>query len=155
MIFFAENRRRRAERSSRPPKPDPLHAQAPRWRAHLAGVRGGPPGLAAEVLLLAGLDMGYDARVVWDATPIGAGRRAWAQVLFTRPRTNEDDSPLTVGIPRGEADLLLGFDRTESLRAVSGSAGVAHAPRTCAVVNLGLFDDELDTKRAKNATTTW
>lgn len=130
----------------RPPRPEPIHGRQAQWRAHMAGLRGEPPGVAAWALFHAGRTMGYQVSGVVDPTPIGPGRRAWAQVLFTRPGREEDPVPLAAGVPYGEADLLLGLDGAEALRAIDreGSLRVANFDRTCAVVNLGAFEDERD-----------
>ncbi|MGA1400063.1 MAG: hypothetical protein ACO38P_06720, partial [Phycisphaerales bacterium] len=119
------------------PTPRPIHANSSRWRVHLAGYRGGAPGVVAQILSEAGRLMGYRVRAVGDPTPIGPGRRAWAQVLFTRSRLGEE-TPLEPAIPQGEADLLLGLDPTESLRAIGPDPWlrVASPDRTSAVVNL-------------------
>lgn len=116
--------------------PRPIHAASSRWRAHLAGYRGGAPGVAAQILCEAGRVMGYRVRAVWDPTPIGPGRRAWAQVLFTSAGRGEEP-PLEAAIPQGEADLLLGLDPIESLRAVGPDPWlrVASPDRTHAVIN--------------------
>ena len=88
--------------------------------------------------------MNYHVRCLHDPTPIGSGRRAWAQVLFTRSRQDAGPSPLTVRIPYGEADLLAGLDAAEALRAIDPAEGlrVANLDHTYAVVNLGPFADE-------------
>lgn len=132
----------RNKASTRLDLPAPRHARQSAWRAHLAGVRGGEPGLAARVLRDAGRIMGYDVRMHNDPTFIGAGRRAWTQMLFTQRTTGEAQLPIVGAIPYGEADLLLGLDRDESVRAISpnDTLRVAHADRTCAVVNCGWFD---------------
>jgi len=124
--------------------PLPLHGKSGQWRAHLAGFRREPPGVAAEVLCQAGRHMGYHVRCVHDPSPIGAGRRAWAQVLFTKPRDHEPTSTMTASIPYGEADLLLGLDGQESLRAISPDhfLRVAQPERTHLVANVGSFNDE-------------
>lgn len=124
------------------PAPKPRHAAAARWRAHLAGYRGDSPGVLAGVLCEAGAIMGYRVRATWEPTPIGAGRRAWAQVLFTRDGAVET-APLVAGIPYGEADLLLGIDPEETLRALGPDPNlrVAAPGRTHAVVNLAAAPD--------------
>ncbi len=127
----------RGDEASGVPTPRPIHAAHSRWRAHLAGYRGGAPGVAAQILCEAGRLMGYRVRAVWDPTPIGPGRRAWAQVLFTRAGRGEEP-PLEPAIPQGEADLLIGLDPIESLRAIGPDPWlrVASPERTSAVVNL-------------------
>ncbi len=124
------------------PTPRPIHANSSRWRAHLAGYRGGAPGVGTQILCEAGRLMGYRVRATWDPTPIGPGRRAWAQVLFTRARLGEEP-PLEPAIPQGEADLLLGLDPIESLRAIGPDPWlrIASPDRTTAVVNLAPLAD--------------
>lgn len=126
----------RGDEASGVSSPRPIHAASSRWRAHLAGYRGGAPGVAAQILCEAGRVMGYRVRAVWDPTPIGPGRRAWSQVLFTRVGRG-DEPPLEAAIPQGEADLLLGLDPIESLRAVGPDPWlrVASSERTHAVIN--------------------
>lgn len=126
--------------------PRPLHGAQGIWRCHLAGIRGRDHGFAADVLLEAGRLMGYHVRAVHDPEPIGPRRGAWAQVLFTKPRAEERAPTLTAQIPWGEADLLIGADPVETLRAVGGDARlrVAAPDRTHAVVNSGLLDDQFD-----------
>ncbi|MFO0875603.1 MAG: hypothetical protein U0575_16785 [Phycisphaerales bacterium] len=104
--------------------------------------------MIADVLIDAGRAMGYHVRCVQDPTPIGPGRRAWAQVLFTRPRPDEPAPPLTAQIPYGEADLLIGVDALETLRALGPDPAlrVAAPDRTTATVNDGLLDDQLDAR---------
>jgi indolepyruvate ferredoxin oxidoreductase len=130
------------DESSGVPLPRPVHAAAGRWRGHLAGYRGDSPGVAAAILCEAGRAMGYRVQATWEPAPIGRGRRAWAQVLFTRG--GGDAAPLVAGIPYGEADLLLGLDPEETLRALGPDPllRVASSDRTHAVVNLGAWEDQ-------------
>lgn len=136
----------RGDPASRLAPPRPEHGQRGWWRAHLAGVRGRAPGIAAEVLVDAGRAMGYHVRCIGDPTSLGPGRRAWSQVLFTRPRSDEPSPALVASIPYGEADLLLGIDPLETLRALGPDAAlrVAASDRTMAAVNDGLLDDQRD-----------
>jgi Pyruvate/2-oxoacid:ferredoxin oxidoreductase gamma subunit len=124
--------------------PKPVHALSAQWRAHLAGFRGAGPGVAATALCEAGRRMGYQVRSLHDPTPIGRGRRAWAQVLFTRPQPDKGPLPITARIPFGEADLLLGLDSAEAMRAVdaAGDLRVANLDQTYVVANVGAFGDE-------------
>ena len=128
------------------PAPVPVHADSPSWSVHIAGLRGPSPGLAARALMLAGSKMGYHVHARMLPGPIGAGRRAWAQVSFSRPRTEQESSQVSSTIPWGEADLMLGLDRVESLLAVSPDEPlrVASQQRTRGVINIGLFEDQLD-----------
>ncbi|HMN96651.1 MAG TPA: hypothetical protein PKC43_09420 [Phycisphaerales bacterium] len=131
---------------SRLAPPRPVHAGQGAWRCHLAGTRDDPPGIAGEVLLEAGHMMGYHVRSIHDPTPIGPGRAAWTQVLFMRPRPGEPLPTLAAQIPWGEADLLIGVDAIETLRAVDDDPllRVGAPERMWAVVNAGLLDDQLD-----------
>ncbi len=134
--------RRRA--AAAPGRPEPRHAQASQWRVHLAGWRGEAPGVVARVLADAGRRMGYHVRLRHDPQPLGPGRRAWTQVLFTRPRREQEPPPITARIPYGEADLLLGLDAGEALRAIDPALAlrVAATDRTAIVVNSGAFIDD-------------
>ena len=103
--------------ADRLPVPAPLHAKASQWRVHLAGYRGEPPGVAARVLCDAGRTMGYHIGCIHDPTPIGAGRRGWAQVLFTRPR--DDQSPFAVSPHHQFPDQQPSHDRLTGARIIS------------------------------------
>ena len=133
------------------PMPTPIHGKQARWRVHLAGFRGQPPGVAATVLSLAGRSMGYAVKSICEPDPVGAGRKAWSQVLFTGSRDDDSPVPITTRVPFGEADLLLGLDYCEALRALGSDPAlrVARANRTSAVVNSGLFDDQADSEQTK------
>lgn len=132
------------------PVPTPRHGDAACWRIHLAGLRGGPPGVALRLLEAAGTSMDYHVRWTMDPTPIGPGRNAWAQLVFMRQRDDIGDLPTGARIPFGEADVLLGFDRPATLRAVATdpTLRVASSNRTAAVINTGNFQDQLDLKQA-------
>ena len=133
----------------RPGLPRFLHAEAGRWRAHLAGWRGDAPGLAAWVLCEAGRAMGYRVQSSFQTTPVGPGRRAWSQVLFTRLQAGE--ASLAAQTPYGEADLLLGMDAVETLRAIGPDPflRVADPDRTWVVANDGPLDDQVDEARVR------
>lgn len=126
-----------------PVAPRPRHAAAARWRVHLAGVRGEAPGVAAAVLCEAGEAMGFRVQATWEPAPIGRGWRAWTQIQFSRPG-GDAASARTSSIPYGEADLILGVDPLETLRALGPdpSLRVASPGRTTAVVNAGSLEDE-------------
>lgn len=123
--------------------PQLLHGKQSIWRAHLAGFRGDPPGAAASVLLEVGRIMGFHVRGCFDSTPVAPGHRAWSQVMFTHPRQGEDPLPVTAVIPFGEADLLLGIDVQETLRAIGAATDlrVAFGDRTFAVVQVDSAGD--------------
>lgn len=129
----------------RPPPPRVVHARAGLWRAHLAAYRGDPPGLAAMALCEAGRAMGYRVQAMHHTTPVGPGRRAWAQVLFTREEPGAD-AVLATGIPYGEADLVIGMDPVEALRAFGPDPflRVAAPDRTHAILNVGPLRDQID-----------
>ena len=98
--------------------PRPVHAREGRWRCHIAGYRGDPPGIAVLALCEAGRSMGYRVQSMYHPTPIGPGRRAWGQVLFTGQDSGPDARVHSPQCPYGEADLILGFDAVETLRAL-------------------------------------
>ncbi|MDG2053557.1 MAG: hypothetical protein P8J86_02505 [Phycisphaerales bacterium] len=122
------------------PTPTPIHGKSAHWRVHLAGYRGDPPGLIAQILCQAAHEMGYAVAVRYQPSPIGAGRRAWSQLLFSQPRSDGLTDPPT--IPFGDADLLLGLDPIETARAIAPdrSLRVANAEQTYVVANTGEFD---------------
>jgi len=129
----------------RVPTPRPVHAREGVWRAHFAGYRGEPPGVAASVVCEAGRAMGYRVQATWHTAPIGPGRRSWSQVLFTRLAPDEE-SVVATGVPYGEADLIVGMDGVEALRSIGPDAllRVASTERTWAVLNAGALRDQVD-----------
>lgn len=129
-----------------PSNPTFLHARQPVWYAHVAGLRGGGVGVVGAVLQRGGVAAGYHVELAVDPTPIGPGRRAGAQIVFSRPSTEQERASVPPVVPWGEADLLLGYDRGATLDAVNpeGSVQVASPERTSVLINTGLFDDELD-----------
>lgn len=135
----------------RPPPPRVIHSDAGQWRAHLAGWRGDAPGLVATVLCEAGRAMGYRVQASFQTTPVGPGRRAWCQVLFTRQQSGETAIPAQT--PYGEADLLLGTDAVESLRAIGPDPflRICDPDRTYVVVNNGVLEDQVDAARVRAA----
>jgi len=124
--------------SKRLSPPQPIHASATSWRLHIAGYRGNQPGVVGKVIMEAGKQMGYEVYSQSNSAFVGAGRRAWTQILFTRKQTKNSFRPLVAFIPWGEADVLLGWDREEVLRSIDpkGSLQVASQERTYAVVNV-------------------
>lgn len=101
-----------------PPPSPPRHRERGRWRAHVAGMRGTAPGAAATLLGRAGRAMGFDTRLLFQPDHLGPGLGAWAQILFTRPARTGISDTLVPGIPYGEADLLIGVDPAETVRAL-------------------------------------
>jgi hypothetical protein len=122
--------------------PRPVHAREGRWRCHIAGYRGDPPGIAVLALCEAGRAMGYRVQSIYHPTPIGPGRRAWGQVLFTGQDSGPDARVHSPQCPYGEADLILGFDAVETLRALGPDPylRVAAPDKTYIVANLGAFE---------------
>jgi hypothetical protein len=129
--------------------PRPVHGEQGVYRAHIAGLRGQTPGLVASILAGAGRAMGYRVEIAANDEPCGRGRRAWAQVLFVRMRGNDGRAPRTASIPYGEADLVLGVDGVETLRALGPDAAlrVASPFRTAVVANDGPLEDQFDEAR--------
>ncbi len=128
--------------------PRPAHADQGMWRVHIAGFRGDAPGVAGQLLAEAGRAMGF--RVEWThlGVAVGPGRRAWSQLSFARM----DDSATptaassTIQIPYGEADLVIGVDPVETIRAIASDAQlrVADPLRTALVANIAPLEDQLD-----------
>jgi Pyruvate/2-oxoacid:ferredoxin oxidoreductase gamma subunit len=138
--------RRGVQSGEVPRQPEFLHANQPVWYAHLAGIRGGGAGIVGDILKRGGCSAGYHVELAIDPTPIGPGRRASAQMTFSRPRDLQETASVPPVVPWGEADLLLGYDRAAVLRAVDPEwpLQVASSGRTSIFVNTGLFDDELE-----------
>lgn len=139
--------------------PRPLHADQGMWRIHFAGFRGDAPGVAGQLLAEAGRKMGF--RVEWThlGVPVGPGRRAWSQLVFTRMEDDAqviaDDSVtarfpeparFTTQIPYGEADVVVGIDPVETIRAIATDAQlrVADPLRTALVANICPLEDQID-----------
>ncbi len=126
-----------AETTKRLTPPQPIHATASTWRAHIAGYRGDQPGVVGKVLLEAGMQMGYEICSQCNNEFVGAGRKAWSQILFTRTQSKQSFRPLVASIPWGEADVLLGWDREEVLRCLNPKdlLQVGSTDRTHAIIN--------------------
>ena len=135
--------------------PQPVHASNGIWRAHLAGFRGDAPGAAGQLLAEAGRAMGF--RVEWThlGAPLGGGRRAWSQVVLTQLEEPSPDAgevaqreaaSVTAQIPYGEADLVLGVDPVETIRALATDPQlrVASPTQTAIVANTGSLSDQID-----------
>ncbi|MAI66317.1 MAG: hypothetical protein CMJ26_00395 [Phycisphaerae bacterium] len=133
--------------------PKVLHGSAPNWRVHIAGSRGTQPGVVGNILIHAGIQMGYDIRVQCNNRFVGPGRCAWSQILYTRKQTTNSYRPLIGSIPWGEADLLLGWDREEVLRAIdpAGNLRVSTSAKTFALVNIDLLEHQTEIKDENNA----
>ena len=132
--------------------PKVLHASSPIWRVHVAGSRGDQPGVIGEILIQTGIHMGYDLRVQCNNRFVGPGRRAWSQILFTRKQQVNSYRPLIGLIPWGEADLLLGWDREEVLRAIDlrGNLRVGTKDKMYAIVNTDPFEHQTSFKDKNN-----
>jgi indolepyruvate ferredoxin oxidoreductase len=124
--------------------PRAIHGEQGSFRVHLAGYRTAMPGVVARILEDAGRAMGYRVEVRASDEPCGRGRRAWAQVLFVRMRGEEPRAPRMGAIPYGEADLVIGIDGVETLRALGPDAElrVASSSRTTIVANRGPLEDQ-------------
>ena len=125
-------------------QPRPMHAEQGTYRAHLAGFRTATPGVVARIMVDAGRAMGYRVEVRASDDACGRGRRAWAQILFVRMRGDEARAPRTGAIPYGEADLVLGIDAIETLRALGPDPAlrVASVSRTAIIANDGPLEDQ-------------
>ncbi len=120
--------------------PDPtfvhdMSATGASWRVHMAGVGGMGIGVVGAILVRAGHKEGY--RVVFQDKKGLAIRNGgvYSQLTFV----NDAQAHATTGsIPYGKADLLLGVDILEAVRATDPREQfrVAHKDRTAAVLNL-------------------
>ncbi len=126
--------------------PRPLHGEQGVYRVHLAGFRTAAPGVVARILADAGRAMGYRVESRTSDEPCGRGRRAWSQLLFVRLRGAEPRAPRTGAIPYGEADLVIGVDAVETLRALGPDPAlrVASRGRTAIVANTGPLEDQFN-----------
>lgn len=124
--------------------PTPIHRHGREWRVHLAGVRGRSPGVAAELIADAGRAMGFDVAWAHETAPIGPGIRAWSQLLYTRAANMNRAPALSPYIPFGEADVLIGLDGFETLRAIDPALDlrVAAGDRTHTIVNSSALSHE-------------
>ena len=102
------------------------------WRAWLAGVGGMGIGTAAGLLVRAGFAEGYRVEFADKKGLAIRNGAVFSQIVFVR-----GDAPHAMTIPYGGADLLLGVDMLEAVRAVDPKAPyrVASPDRTATVVN--------------------
>lgn len=137
------------------PPPQLLHAGQGLWRAHLAGVRGESPGAAGLMLAEAGRTMGFRVQWLTLPVPLAPGRKSWTQISFTAldapaegdfaVREGQDATDIfTAQIPYGEADVVIGPDAVECVRALGPDPQlrVASPDRTAIVANGGMLDDQ-------------
>lgn len=128
----------------RPPKPPwrelrlddlpepPVRFEGSVWRAWLAGVGGMGIGTAAGILVRAGHVEGYRVSFADKKGLAIRNGGVFSQITFVR-----DDQPCAITIPYGRADLLLGLDLLEAVRATDPKQPfrVASPGRTATVVN--------------------
>jgi len=145
------------------PVPQPIHGEQGLWRAHIGGFRGDAPGIVGSVLAEAGRHMGFAVSWTHRSTPLGPGRSAWSQVVFTRMEAPVSDAPdasprargqrFTTQIPYGEADLVIGVDPLETIRALATDERlrVADPQRTAVVANSGTLDDQISDECRRTA----
>ncbi|NLX12384.1 MAG: indolepyruvate ferredoxin oxidoreductase [Phycisphaerales bacterium] len=102
------------------------------WRAWLAGVGGMGIGTAAAILVIAGRHEGYNVQFSDKKGLAIRNGSVYSQLIFTK---NDTSAAMTVGY--GKADLLLGVDLLEAVRAIDPKAPwrVASRERTAVVVN--------------------
>jgi hypothetical protein len=131
--------------------PKVLHGSSPSWRVHVAGSRGNQPGVVGDILIQAGMQMGYEIRVQCNNRCVGPGRCAWSQLLFTRKQSSNVHRPLLGSIPWGDADLLLGWDREEVLRSIDpkGNLRIGSPDKTYAIINTDPFEHQTSFKNSE------
>ena len=114
--------------------PEPA-APAPRevWHGYLAGVGGMGIGTATAVLVLAGHKEGYRVQFCDKKGLAIRNGGVYSMITLAQP-----DAPYTSNlIPYGKADLILGVDLLEAVRAIDPSTNqrVGSRERTAVVVN--------------------
>ncbi len=153
------------ELSDLPPPPRPVHAEQEQWRCYLAGVGGMGIGVATAILVTAGHEMGYHVQFLDKKGLAIRNGGVFSQLVYTQPeagsikrtsdggvtvpipgatqsKTGDTQRPgvepvTTPMIPYGRADLLLGVDLLEAVRALDPQHPyrVASKQHTAAVVN--------------------
>ncbi|UCD29956.1 MAG: 2-oxoacid:acceptor oxidoreductase family protein, partial [Planctomycetota bacterium] len=105
------------------------------WRAWLAGVGGMGIGTATSILVHAGRDDGYHVQFSDKKGLAIRNGGVFSQLIFSK---SQESTSMTIGY--GKADLLLGIDLLEAVRAVDSKAPfrVASPDRTAVVVNTDL-----------------
>ncbi|HOA72354.1 MAG TPA: 2-oxoacid:acceptor oxidoreductase family protein [Phycisphaerae bacterium] len=103
------------------------------WRAWVAGVGGMGIGTVTSILVHAGRLEGYHVQFSDKKGLAIRNGGVYSQLVYSRP-----DSPVGMTVGYGKADLLLGVDLLEAVRAVDAKAPfrVADPERTAAVVNV-------------------
>ncbi|RME89979.1 MAG: indolepyruvate ferredoxin oxidoreductase [Verrucomicrobia bacterium] len=103
------------------------------WRGYLAGVGGMGIGTTAAILVLAGHRQGYTVKFCDKKGLAIRNGGVYSMITYTG-----DDAPFTSNlIPYGKADLILGVDLLEAVRAIDPNTNqrVGSPDRTAAVVN--------------------
>ncbi len=128
----------------------PIHANQDTWRCYLAGVGGMGIGVATAILCQAGQEMGYAVQFFDKKGLAVRNGGVYSQIVFNRLAANVDSGAdkteirnskfeiqTTPMVPYGKADLLLGVDLLESVRAIDPQHPyrVASPQRTATVVN--------------------
>ncbi|GMU22763.1 MAG: indolepyruvate ferredoxin oxidoreductase [Phycisphaerae bacterium] len=113
--------------------PEPqINFQGDVWRAWIAGVGGMGIGTATSILVFAGQHEGYTVQFSDKKGLAIRNGGVYSQLIFSR-----GEIPVSMTVGYGKADLLLGVDLLEAVRAVDANAPfrVAVPERTAAVVN--------------------
>jgi len=113
------------------------------WRAWIAGVGGMGIGTATSILVHAGQHEGYHVQFSDKKGLAIRNGGVYSQLIFSkspsppRPLAHSPSLPVSMTVPYGKADLLLGIDLLEAARAVDPDAGfrISSADRTAAVIN--------------------
>lgn len=113
--------------------PDPeVTAPTNTWRAWVAGVGGMGIGTTTSILVLAGRHDGYHVQFSDKKGLAIRNGAVFSQLVFTRDKPSPS---MTLGY--GKADLLLGLDILEAVRAIDSKSPfrVASPDRTIAIAN--------------------
>jgi indolepyruvate ferredoxin oxidoreductase len=102
------------------------------WHCHLAGVGGQGIGVATATIVRAGLRQGYHVLFCDKKGLAIRNGGVFSQVTFTK-----NGAHVSVLIPYGQADLVIGVDPLEACRSLDpkGNLRVGSPERTAAVVN--------------------
>ncbi len=134
-----------------PAPPRPVHADQDTWRCYLTGIGGQGIGLCTSILTVAGHAMGYRIQFLDKKGLAIRNGGVFSQLVFTREESTQPIDAVSAAngsgrsapafttpvITHGKADLILGVDLLEAVRAIDPTQPyrVASPDRTAAVVN--------------------
>ena len=113
------------------PVPEPREF-ADVWHCHLAGVGGQGIGVCTATIVRAGFRQGYTVNFCDKKGLAVRNGSVYSQITFTKT-----GAPVSVLIPYGQADVVIGVDPLEACRSLDpkGNLRVGSPARTSAVIN--------------------